>query len=131
MKTVLVGTCLAAVALSAWFWFQLRADHDSFKSYIVSGYSSRLWDAQRLEDLLRAGRVSDALAHLQDRRDGAVVALNDFVLASASNWRYPHNEATLVRAEEAFRDELAYRSAVGESNGRLGSRAAAVLASHR
>jgi hypothetical protein len=132
MKTVLLMTSLAAVALSAWLWSQLRAGHDSFNSYIVSQHSSQLLDAQRLEDLLRAGRVSDALAHLQNRRDGTVVALNWAVSATTPpNWRWPHNAATLARAGEAFRDELAYRGAVGESSGRLGSQAAAVLADHR
>lgn len=132
MKLALITTSLAALALSAWLWLELREASDSFNSYLISQHASQLFNARRLEELLRSGNTQDALAELQDRRDGAVLALSDVVSAqTAGSWRWSHDAASLGRAAAAFRDEAAYRSTVGESDGRLGLRAGAILASYR
>ena len=132
MKLALITTSLAALTLSAWLWFQLREASDSFNSYSISQHSSQLTNAHGLEELLRSGKISDALAELQNRRDGTVLALNDVVSAqTAGSWRWSHDATSLTRADAAFRGEAAYRTTVGDSDGRLGSRAAAVLTSYR
>jgi hypothetical protein len=74
--------------------------------------------------------VDDALARLRDLRDGTVVSLS-WAVSAEPGWQRASDAYVIGRAEQAFRDEAAYRSAVGESDGRLSEQATAVLAAYR
>ena len=130
MKLILVGVFVASLALSSWLWHQLREANGSCNNFAVSSYTSQLQNARRLEEKLRQGRVVDALARLQDLRDVNVVSLS-WAQSAEPDWQYSPHAGVATRAEQAFRDEAAYRRAVGESNGRISEQAAAVLAAYR
>ena len=130
MKPILICVSVALLGLSSWLWYQLREANGSCNSVVVSHYTSQLLTARHLEERLREGRVSDALARLQDLRAANVIALS-WAQSAGPDWQYsPHADAA-NRAEQAFRDEAIYRSTVGESNGRIAEQVTAVLAEYR
>ena len=129
MKLVLIGISVALLGGSSWLWYQLREANASCNSMVVSTYSSELHLARRLEQQLREGRAGDALAQLQDWRDTNVVALSWAL--DAPDWQRSPRPDVITRGEKAFRDEAVYRSAVGESEGRISAQATAVLAAYR
>jgi hypothetical protein len=130
VKLILICVSVALLALSSWLGYQLREANRSCHSVLVSHDTSQLWTSRRLEEELREGRVSDALARLRDLRDVGVVTLS-WAVAADPGWRRSRDAHVVARAEQAFRDEAAYRSAVGESDGRLSEQATTVLSAYR
>jgi hypothetical protein len=102
MKPILICVSVALLGLSSWLWYQLREAKGSCNSVVVSHYTSQLLTARHLEERLREGRVSDALARLQDLRDANVIALS-WAQSAGPDWQYsPHAEMRPTERNRRF-----------------------------
>jgi len=122
--TVIIGLLVA----TAFFWHSMRDVYGTFSSYSVDIEHSRIFTAQRIETMLREGRVDDALAHLQDQRDRGVVQLgSQRRYIDAATWRMGRNQYTIDKLDAAIEKEVEYRRVNGETNGKLSDRVRSIL----
>lgn len=128
MRAFVVFVTMALLTGAGWLWYQVRDAHDSWSSYVVQTEESRLVEARRVEEMLRDGRVEEALGHLQRNRDVFVLQMASTRSAiDMASWRWNRNEHTLERAATALREEAEYRNAVGDSNSRIAQQVQIVL----
>ena len=131
MRKLAIALCATPLLLSVWLLYQVRSVNETLNSQVVSEYQSQLIEARRIEDMLRAGRLDDALAHLQRNRDIFVVSLSSVHQSiSEPSWRWPKSDHIVQRIDSSLSDEARYRDRVGQSDGVLARQVYEVLSEY-
>jgi hypothetical protein len=133
MRIVLTVLLAISVSLSVWLWYQVREANAQVVSYVITSDHSKLMGARRIEGMLREGDAPAAFAELQKIRDVYVLELKSVRSGpSDASWLWPPRRADQIEtADRALREEAAYRTTFGESDGRLATQVVEALASYR
>jgi hypothetical protein len=118
----------ALLSASFWLWREVREAHNTWGALTIQTEQSRLFEARRTEEMLRDGRIDEALRHLQRNRDLSVLQLDATRSAiDIGSWRWGYDEQMLDSAASALREEAEYRRTVGESDSKVAQQVKTVL----